>query len=106
ALDRVVINRPAAQAQIMLGFLAPPIGHPDYAAVKVLQMALGGGMAGRLFSELRDKQGLAYSTGALYPARVERGFFLAFIGTAPSSAGKAEEGRGVQVAWVRSERAQ
>src|SRR5205823_14190483 len=29
ALDRLVISRPAAQAQIMLGFLAPPIGHPD-----------------------------------------------------------------------------
>src|SRR5439155_4873573 len=97
ALDRLVINRPAAQAQIMLGFLAPPIGDPDYAAVKVLQMALGGGMAGRLFSELRDKQGLAYSTGALYPARVEPGFFLAFIGTAPASAGKAEEGMRAQV---------
>jgi predicted Zn-dependent peptidase len=104
ALDRLVINRPAAQAQIMLGFLAPPIGHPDYAAVKVLQMALGGGMAGRLFSELRDKQGLAYSTGALYPARVEPGFFLAFIGTAPASAGKAEEGMRAQVERIRSER--
>ena len=104
ALDRLVINRPAAQAQIMLGFLAPPIGHPDYAAVKVLQMALGGGMAGRLFSELRDKQGLAYSTGALYPARVEPGVFLAFIGTAPASAGKAEEGMRAQVERIRSER--
>jgi len=103
-LDRLVINRPAAQAQIMLGFLAPPVGHPDYAAVKVLQVALGGGMAGRLFSELRDKQGLAYSTGALYPARVEPGFLLAFIGTAPASAGKAEEGMRAQVERIRSER--
>jgi zinc protease len=103
-LDRLVINRPAAQAQIMLGFLAPPIGHPDYAAVKVLQMVLGGGMAGRLFSELRDKQGLAYSTGALYPARVEPAFFLAFIGTAPANAGKAEEGMRAQVERIRSER--
>jgi zinc protease len=104
ALDRLVISRPAAQAQIMLGFLAPAIGHPDYGAVKVLQMALGGGMAGRLFTELRDKRGLAYSTGALYPARVEPGFFLAFIGTAPASAGKAEEGMRAQVERIRSER--
>jgi zinc protease len=104
SLDRLVIHRPAAQAQIMLGFLAPPIGHPDYAAVKVLQVALGGGMAGRLFSELRDKQGLAYSTGALYPARVEPGFFLTFIGTAPASAGKAEDGMRAQVERIRGER--
>jgi predicted Zn-dependent peptidase len=36
ALDRAVLVRPAAQAQILMGFLAPPIGHPDYAVVKVL----------------------------------------------------------------------
>ena len=41
--------------------------HPDFAAVKVLANVLGGGMSGRFFSELRDKQGLAYTTGAHVP---------------------------------------
>jgi zinc protease len=103
SLERVLLSRAAAQAQVMMGFLAPPIGHPDYAAVKVLQTSLGGGMSGRLFSELRDKQGLAYSTGAVYPGRVEPGFFLAFIGTAPANATKAEEGMREQIERVRSQ---
>jgi len=102
SLERVLLSRAAAQAQIMMGFLAPPIGHSDYAAVKVLQTSLGGGMSGRLFSELRDKQGLAYSTGALYPGRVEPGFFLAFIGTAPANATRVEQGMREQIERVRS----
>ena len=42
-----------------MGSLAPPLDHPDYATVKVLSTILGGGMAGRLFAELRDKRALA-----------------------------------------------
>ena len=104
ALDRLVVTRPAAQAQIMMGFLAPPIGHSDYAAVKVLQTALGGGMAGRLFAELRDHQGLAYSAGAMFPARISQGFLVAHIGTAPANAQRSEEGMRQQIERVGTER--
>jgi predicted Zn-dependent peptidase len=92
AAERTIVTHPAAQAQVLVGVLAPPLGHPDYAAMKVLSTALGGGMAGRLFRELRDKQGLAYSTGAFYPSRVGRGVLVAYLGTAPANAEKAEEG--------------
>lgn len=92
ALDRIAVVHPAAQAQVLAGFLAPPVAHPDYAAVKVLTTVLGGGMSGRLFSELRDKQGLAYSTGALYPSRVDASALVAYLGTAPANADRAEEG--------------
>jgi predicted Zn-dependent peptidase len=74
-----------------MGFLAPPIGHEDYAAMKVLVTALGGGMGGRLFTELRDKEGLAYSTGASYPSRVGPSYVLTQMGTAPANAVRAEE---------------
>lgn len=104
ALDRAVLSRPAAQAQILMGFLAPPIGHPDYAAVKVLQTALGGGMSGRLFGELRDKQGLAYSTGAMYPSRTGQSFVIAYIGTAPANAQRSEEAMRQQIERLGVER--
>lgn len=81
---------PGAQAQILMGALAPALTDPDYAAVKVLASVLGGGMAGRFFSELRDKQGLAYTTAAQYPARVDNSYFLAQLGTAPENAARAE----------------
>jgi zinc protease len=104
ALDRAVLTRPAAQAQILMGFLAPPIGHPDYAAVKVLQTALGGGMSGRLFGELRDRQGLAYSTGAMFPSRIGQGFIVAYIGTAPANAQRSEEAMKQQIDRLGVER--
>jgi predicted Zn-dependent peptidase len=102
-LDRAVLVRPAAQAQILMGFLAPPIGHPDYAAVKVLQTALGGGMSGRLFGELRDRQGLAYSTGATYPSRTGQSFVVTYIGTAPANAQRSEEAMKQQIDRVAIE---
>jgi zinc protease len=88
--DRTVIVKPAAQAQVLAGFLAPPISHADYAAVKVLATALGGGMAGRLFTEVRDKQGLAYSTGGAYPSRQGPGVLFTQLGTAPANQTRAE----------------
>jgi predicted Zn-dependent peptidase len=89
---RLLVTHPAAQAQVLAGTVGPAIAHRDYAAVKVLSVALGGGMAGRLFTELRDKQGLAYSTGALNPSRVQPSVFIAYLGTAPENADRAEEG--------------
>src|SRR6185295_2747127 len=88
--DRTVIVKPSAQAQVLAAFLAPPTSHADYAAVKVLATALGGGMAGRLFTEVRDKQGLAYSTGVAYPSREGPGVLFTQLGTAPANQARAE----------------
>jgi zinc protease len=90
AAAREVLTVPGAQAQILMGSLAPALTDPDHAAVKVLSAVLGGGMAGRFFSELRDKQGLAYTTAAQYPSRVETSCLMASLGTAPENMAKAE----------------
>jgi zinc protease len=102
--DRTVVPRPSAQTQVLLGFSAPPISHPDYAAVKVLSTALGGGMAGRIFTEIRDKQGLAYASGASYPSRVGAGFFVTQLGTAPANGARAEQALVREIGRVREER--
>jgi predicted Zn-dependent peptidase len=88
--SRDVLTVPGAQAQVLIGALAPALTDPDYAAVKVLSTVLGGGMAGRFFAELRDQQGLAYTTAADYPARIDTSYFLALLGTAPANAARAE----------------
>jgi predicted Zn-dependent peptidase len=95
---------PGAQAQILMGALAPALTDPDYPAVKVLATVLGGGMAGRFFSELRDKQGLAYTTAAHYPARVDNSYFLAQLGTAPENVARAEAALRAQLERVQRER--
>jgi predicted Zn-dependent peptidase len=100
---RVVVEQPAQQAQILVAALAPALGHPDHAAVKVLATVLGGGMAGRLFAELRDREGLAYSAAAYYDPTREPGALVLHLGTAPQNAVKAEEGLRAAVARIRTE---
>jgi predicted Zn-dependent peptidase len=94
---------PGAQAQVLMGALAPALTDPDYPAVKVLSTVLGGGMAGRFFSELRDQAGLAYTTGTRYPTRVGNSYFLAHLGTAPENAARAETTLREQLERVRRE---
>ncbi|NOT32915.1 MAG: insulinase family protein [Candidatus Eisenbacteria bacterium] len=52
---------------------------PDYAALQVLETALGGGFQSRLFNRIRTQRGLAYATGASAGIQWRRpGTFLAY----------------------------
>jgi predicted Zn-dependent peptidase len=95
---------PGEQSQILMGALAPALTDPDYPAVRVLSTVLGGGMAGRFFSELRDKQGLAYTTATQYPARVDNSYFQALLGTAPENTARAEAALRAELGRVARER--
>jgi zinc protease len=103
APKRVVVEMPAQQAQILVGGLAPALDHPDHAAVKVLSTVLGGGMAGRLFVELRDKRGLAYAATSYYDPVREPGALILYLGTAPENAERAEEALMREVERIRRE---
>ncbi|MDP3767731.1 MAG: pitrilysin family protein, partial [Dehalococcoidia bacterium] len=103
ASRRVVIQQPAQQAQILVGGLAPSLDQPDHAAVKVLSTILGGGMAGRLFVELRDKRPLAYAASAYYDPVREPGALILYLGTAPENAAGAETALMREVERVRTE---
>ena len=48
------------QAHFCLGVPSYPLDHPDRYALQMLTTVLGGGMSGRLFTEVRAKRGLAY----------------------------------------------
>jgi zinc protease len=77
---------------LILGYPAPPVASPDYPAMKLLNAILGGGMSSRLFSELRDKRGLAYSTGSFYPSRAEDSHLVTYIIALPENAEAARQG--------------
>ncbi|MFH1661970.1 MAG: pitrilysin family protein [Candidatus Falkowbacteria bacterium] len=49
------------QVHLSLGVRAYLYGHKDEFALKILGIILGGSMSSRLFTELRERQGLAYS---------------------------------------------
>lgn len=100
---RLVVEQPAQQAQILAGSLAPPLDHRDHAAVKVLTTVLGGGMAGRLFAELRDRQALAYTANAFYDPVREPGAVVLYLGTAPENAERAEAALLGEIARVKTQ---
>jgi len=104
AATRDLLKVPGAQAQIFMGGLAPAMTDPDFPPMKLVSTVLGGGLAGRFFSELRDKQGLAYTTAAQEPMRSDPGYFLALLGTAPENAPKAEAALREQLERIRRER--
>jgi len=105
AATRDVVVVPGAQSQILMGALAPPFTHPDHPPLKVLTAVLGGGMASRFFSELRDQQALAYTTLAQYPSRVDTSAFVGILGTAPENVAKAEPALAEQLERIRSRQA-
>jgi predicted Zn-dependent peptidase len=55
-----VHTKQSEQAHIMLGVHSLPLDHPDRYAIQLLATVLGGGMSSRLFSEVRERRGLAY----------------------------------------------
>ena len=101
--ERRVLERPVQQAHILMGFLGPRIGEPDYAPGRVMSAVLGGGMSGRLFVALRDHRGLAYSLGMLNPSRVGPGVFVGYLGTAGDTVEAAEAGMGGEITRFRAE---
>ena len=103
--SREAVVVPGAQAQILMGALAPSLTDPDHPPLKVLTAVLGGGMASRFFSELRDQQALAYTTLAVYPSRVDTSAFVAILGTAPENVPKAEPALAQQLERIRSQAA-
>ncbi|TAK00566.1 insulinase family protein [bacterium] len=81
----------ANQAYLVLGFPAPAKGEPDYFPMKVLETILSR-IGGRLFVELRDKQGLAYSVSAFSLDDPFQGAFGVSAATDPASVEKMKEG--------------
>jgi len=55
-----VHHKVSDQAHLVLGVPSLPLGHPDRYALMLLATVLGGGMSSRLFTEVRERRGLAY----------------------------------------------
>jgi predicted Zn-dependent peptidase len=56
---------------------------PRMYSMILLNNALGGGMSSRLFQEIREKRGLAYSVYSYHAAHMDSGLFTIYTGTAP-----------------------
>ncbi len=77
-------ERDIDQAHVSIAFDAVPHEDPDYYAVQVYATLLGGGMSSRLFQEVREKRGLAYSVFASAASYRDGGLFTVYAGTDPA----------------------
>jgi predicted Zn-dependent peptidase len=68
-------ERPVQEAQILMGFAAPSYHDRAFHAAHLLSAILGGGMASRLFQELRENRGLCYSISSFYWPFSDTGLF-------------------------------
>jgi predicted Zn-dependent peptidase len=78
-----VIERPTEQAHVVVGLRAVSHLDPDRYALTVLNQALGGGMSSRLFQEVREERGLAYSVYSYRGAFADTGMLAIYAGTSP-----------------------
>ncbi len=79
-----VLRRPTEQAHLAIGLRAFSRDDPDRFALTVVNQVLGGGMSSRLFQEVREKRGLAYSVYAYRAAYEEIGAMAVYAGTTPA----------------------
>lgn len=82
----VVVKRPIEQANIVAGVAGIAAADPRRATLSVLNSIFGGGMSSRLFQEVREKRGLAYSVYSFSPSYSDAGLFGIYAGCSPSKA--------------------
>jgi zinc protease len=87
----LVEEREKRQLAIALGFFAPPATDESRFTCEVLNGLLSG-MGSRLFIELRDKKGLAYSVASRYESLLDYGVLKAYMGTSAQMEKAAKEG--------------
>ena len=75
------LEKDLEQVQLVLGFPGLAVTHPDYYALQIFTTILGGGMSSRLFQEIRERRGLAYSVSAFASGYQDVGVIGIYAGT-------------------------
>ena len=75
-----VFTKQSNQAHVILGVPSYSLEHPDRYALQLLSTVLGGGMSSRLFTEVRERRGLAYYVFGLNHSYTDTGSLYAQAG--------------------------
>jgi predicted Zn-dependent peptidase len=81
-----LVSRPIEQANLVLGCAGLARTDSRRFALGVLNAALGGGMSSRLFQEVREKRGLAYSVYSFSSQHADSGIWGVYVGCLPAKA--------------------
>jgi len=73
-------HKQTEQMHLALGYLAYETNHKDYYVLALLSIILGGNMSSRLFNEVREKRGLAYSVSSGIKSLHDTGVFMVRAG--------------------------
>ena len=83
-----VISDDTEQVHLIVAVPGIARNDPDRFAVGLLDHVLGGGMSSRLFQEIREKRGLAYSVYSYRAAYADGGYMAVYAGCAPARVGE------------------
>ena len=89
------------QAHIVFGFPGTTLRNRDRYPLEVLNAVLSG-QGGRLFMELRDKQGLCYAVSSSSQEGIEQGYFMVYMGCDPAKLEPALDGIRKELAKIAS----
>lgn len=81
--EQLFHKKKTEQNHICLAFPGCSIHEDKQYAMALINNAVGGGMSSRLFQEIREKRGLAYSVYSYHSAHADSGLFTIYAGTAP-----------------------
>ncbi|MHB1407867.1 MAG: M16 family metallopeptidase, partial [Desulfitobacteriaceae bacterium] len=85
------VNKDTEQMHVILG--VPGLGQDDadIYPMHVINNILGGGLSSRLFQEIREQRGLAYSVYSYHSTYVDTGLFAIYAGTSPTNTNEVVE---------------
>ena len=75
------VMQPSEQTHIGIAYSSIPETHEDYYTMRLAIEILGGGMSGRLFTEIREKRGLVYDVSAGFSSLKGYGSIFGYAGT-------------------------
>ena len=92
----VVVRRPTEQANVIIGGTALTATDERRYALSVLNAVLGGGMSSRLFQQVREQRGLAYSVYSFAQGYSDSGYFGLYAGCTPAKTDEVIELMGAE----------
>lgn len=85
----LIREKPLEQVHLCLGLPAVSVADEDRYAAALINIILGGSMSSRLFQEIREKRGLAYSVYSYLPTYSDAGLTGVYLGVEPGRAKEA-----------------
>ena len=100
----VKIKKDTQASWILQGWLTDGVtNQKDWVTLQVIDSILGSGMSSRLFTQLRDNQGLAYTVGTSFSANINKGVFALYIATNPENITIAQKGLSNEIEKLKKE---